>query len=250
MSKPNLKPRLSQDGRLGITSRGWRLSIPPGNAQSYRLAQLDDQLGLRRSAYPWRAPARLRLRARVSAEAASGTWGFGFWNDPYGFSLGAGERFQRLPTLPQAAWFFCASQRCFLSFRDDKPGKGFYAQVFRSSGFSANLVKAFITLPFAPRTSRRLLRSIISEDGAPVVPNPCEWHAYSIDWSASACIFSIDSSAILETPMSPRGPLGIVIWIDNQYAAFEPNGRIAWGVESNASEQWLELEDLKIEAPF
>ncbi len=249
MPELRLKPRLSRDGGFEVTPRGWRLSIPAGDAWSYRLAQMDDQAGLPRSAYPWQPPISLSLRARASAESAPGTWGFGLWNDPYGFSWGPGERFPRLPALPQAAWFFAASPRCYLSFRDDKPARGFFAQVFSSRGPVSQVLKAAITLPLSPRTSRTILSRVILEDGAPIRSNPCDWHVYEIEWKAESCRFSVDGTTVLDARLSPPAPLGLVIWIDNQYAAFDPQGRIRWGVEEDPVAKWLEVEDLKLVTP-
>jgi hypothetical protein len=39
--------------------------------------------------------------------------------------------------------------------------------------------------------------------------------------------------------------LGLVIWIDNQYAAFTPDGRLASGL-LEGKEEWLEIEGLEI----
>lgn len=247
MNEFGLKPRLSRDGTLLRTERGWRLGIPAGGSGSYRLAQLDDQAGRRRRYYPWRAPLVLSLRARVSSSSLPGTWGFGLWNDPYGFSFGPGERFIRLPTLPQAAWFFGASPKSYLSLRDDRPGRGFMAQVVSSSRFHPSLIGAGLALPLWPRASRRLLRSAISQDSAEVEPDPARWHSYRLEWSASRAAFWVDELMVLEAAMSPRPPLGLVIWIDNQYAAFDPRGRLAWGMEENPSEAWLEVEDVHVE---
>ncbi len=246
MNMPDLKPRLSSEGRLLHTGRGWRLVIPPGGAKSYRLAQLDDQAGKRRRDYLWTPPLRLELRARASMQSGPGTWGFGFWNDPYGFSFGPGETFPRFPALPQALWFFCASPRCYLSFRDDKPANGLYAQVLHGTGLSSKLVGAALALPVAPRTSRRLLQTAILEDGAAIVVDPRSWHAYRMDWTTTGSSLEVDGSSVLRTTISPKAPLGLVIWIDNQYAAFDPAGRIRWGVEANAQEQWLEIEDVRL----
>lgn len=244
---PVLRPRLSRDGRLEGTLRGWRFSIPPGSAGSYRLSQLDDQAGRARRDYPWRPPQTLSLRARSSMVSGPGTWGFGFWNDPYGFSLGPGELLPRLPTLPQAAWFFAASPACYLSFRDDKPYAGFYAQVFSSGRFGPKLLQAALVLPVAPRTTRRIVRDLVAEDGAAAGVDPRDWHTYVIDWAATGCTFQVDSRTILEAAISPKGPLGLVVWIDNQYAAFDPGGHIRWGVEATEQEQWLEIQDLTLD---
>ncbi len=192
---------------------------------------------------------RLDLKARVSQQAGPGTWGFGFWNDPYGFSCGPGESLPRLPALPQAAWFFGASPRCYLSFRDDKPGNGLYAQVLSGASFRPKLILAALELPFAPKRSRRILAEVIAEDGAAVTTDPRDWHKYQVDWKPSETSFEVDGIKVLMSSISPKAPLGLVVWIDNQYAAFDPEGHIRWGVEASAEEQWLEVKDLELSLP-
>jgi len=49
----------------------------------------------------------------------------------------------------------------------------------------------------------------------------------------------------LDTPVSPRPPLGLVIWMDNQYAAFTPDGELKWGLENNLTEARLEIENIE-----
>lgn len=247
----NLKPRLSPDGRLTEIAGGWRLSIPAGPEGRYRLAQLDDQLKVARRKYPWSPPARLELSARVSAALLPGTWGFGLWNDPYGFSFGPGDDFLRLPALPNCAWFFYSSPICHLSFRDDRPGNGFLAQVFASPHFHPRLLPAAALLPFSPRTTRRLLARVIREDGkrldspaAPAGYDVTHWHRYRLDWTKQHTSLSVDDARILETDWAPRAPLGLVIWIDNQHAAFTPQGKISFGMEANPEPAWLEIKDL------
>src|SRR5215471_12654057 len=94
------------------------LSIPAGETGKYRLAQIDDYAKLRRKKFPLRPPLRLTLSARASSDSIPGTWGFGFWNDPFGMALGFGGNPSRFPTLPNAAWFFGASKESYLSFRE------------------------------------------------------------------------------------------------------------------------------------
>jgi hypothetical protein len=242
----NLKPRLSHDANILATSGGWRLGIPAGPAGRYRLSQIDDHAGISRRAYPWHPPATLSLRARVSAESTPGTWGFGFWNDPFGFSFGPGDVFLRLPALPNATWFFYASPRNYLSFRDDKPAHGFLAQTFRSPRFHPLLMPAALALPFAPKWTRRLLGQVVHEDSAALRVDVTRWHTYRLCWTAAGCTFQVDEDPVLRSPLSPRPPLGLVLWIDNQYAAFTPQGRLAWGLEQNPLEAWLELEDIEL----
>ena len=240
----NLRPRLSRNGRARETIRGWQLWIPAGVAGQYRLAQLDDYAGRLRSAYPWRPPLTLSLRARVSASGLPGTWGFGLWNDPYGFSCGPGDTLLRLPALPHAAWFFSASPRSYLSLRDDGVANGFYAQVLQSPGLDRRLLETALALPFAPRRARRTLSRIIREDAATVGSDPTEWHQYEIQWQQQATGFTVDGRVLMESGLSPKPPLTLVIWIDNQFAAFDPSGRLVWGTENSPNEAWLELEEL------
>jgi hypothetical protein len=51
---------------------------------------------------------------------------------------------------------------------------------------------------------------------------------------------------VLETPVSPLGRGGLVLWIDNQYAAFAPEGEVKLGMLSNSEPAWLELKDISI----
>jgi hypothetical protein len=55
----------------------------------------------------------------------------------------------------------------------------------------------------------------------------------------------VDESLVLDTPVSPRPPLGLVIWMDNQYAAFTPDGELKWGLENNLTEARLEIENIE-----
>ena len=242
----NLKPRLSRDGTITHITQGWRLTIPSGTFGHYRLSQLDDHLGLPRNAYPYRPPLTLSLQARISSAEAPGTWGFGLWNDPFGFSFGPGEGFLHLPALPNTIWFFHASKKNYLSFRDDKPGQGFLAQVFHSPRFDSALILASLFLPFSRKRTRRLLSRVINEDSIKLTLEPSDWHSYRLDWKMTSSLFWVDDTLILASQVSPKPPLGLVIWIDNQYAAFMPDGTLKWGMEKNPQSEWLEIKDVKI----
>jgi hypothetical protein len=243
MQKLDLKSRVSADCTVETTANGWRLGITPEKQSHYRVAQLDDHTGRPRHSYPWRPPVSLSLRARVSSRLISGTWGFGFWNDPFGLSLGSGTKFLRLPALPQAAWFFHSSPRSYLSFRSDRPAHGFLAQVFCSSSSGACLLPVGLTLPFSPLAARRRLSRMISEDAVTIESDPSSWHSYRILWTTHSTSFELDNHPVLETATSPRSPLGLVLWMDNQFAAFDPNGNLSWGTEANPESAWLEIQD-------
>lgn len=268
MAYTNLIPQHTESGRVDVISRGsmhYRLSLDPGKADQYRLAQLDDYAKLTRKHFPHRPPASLDLSARVSSSDHPGTWGFGFWNHPFGLSLGFGGTGLRLPVLPNAAWFFGASHENYLSFQESSQtaANGFIAQSFRSPKFHPLLVPAGLSLPFSRRTTRRLLNKVIGEAGtelwspaarrpsqeqAPRLHSvdPTQWHRYQIEWRAKRISFRIDDVLVLETSVSPHLPLGLVIWIDNQYAAFTPEGKIGFGVLENPEPAWLEVKDVQL----
>jgi len=263
--RPRLTPRLTAAASVTPTpGGGWILQIPDGPPGRYRLAQLDDYAHLARRAFPWRPPLTLSLRARASAESLPGTWGFGLWNDPFGLSIGFGGNPFRLPALPNAAWFFHASPENYLSFRDlqegqtrsgqtrsgqtrrSAPTNGFLAQTFGAPRFHPSLLPAMLCLPFSRRTTRRLLGRVIDEQAARVSVNVTQWHRYRLGWSPTRVIFEVDEAVVLEMSMTPRPPLGLVIWIDNQYAAFPPDGALKWGTLKNSEPAWLEIEEVQL----
>jgi len=239
-----MKARASDPAGVRSMQNGWRLGISAGDSRHYRFSQLDDYFGIPRRKFPHRS-LTLSLRARASGTSISGTWGFGLWNDPFGLSIGFGGAPFQLPALPNAIWFFHASRHNYLSFTGDKPAQGFLAQVFRSPRFHRLLVLAGAAFPFSRKATRRLLARVIAEDSVALNLDITEWHRYKIEWSPQRSAFWVDESPVFETAVSPRPPLGLVIWIDNQYAAFSPEGKISFGV-LEGKEEWLEIEGLEI----
>lgn len=231
----------------------WRLSIPPGDSRAYRWAQLDDYQPYARQNFIWHLPVRLSLRARVSGLHLAGTWGFGLWNDPFSLGLMVRGSKRKLPALPNAAWFFYASPPNHLALRDNHPADGLLAATFAAPRLpGAALIPAAPAVPFllwqpSARMLRRLARLPIKEDAETVRIDPQAWHDYAIEWQSNHVRFIVDGAAYFDTRVSPHGPLGFVLWIDNQYAAFEPGGNVRFGVLPNDEEQWLEVENLQIQ---
>ena len=231
---------------VDTTPNGFRLTIPDGDNQTYRVAQLDDYTQSARKDFPHRPSLSLSLHARASTSSLLGTWGFGLWNDLFGLSLGFGGNPLRLPALPNAIWFFHASDENYLSF-SDKPGNGFLAQTFRSPVLPfLPLTRVGLALPFSRTKARKLMSKIVEEDGVRLSADVTEWHTYRFEWSAKRSAFWVDEALMLETFVSPRPPLGLVIWIDNQYAAFTPEGKIGFGILENTEPAWLEIENLEL----
>ena len=233
---------------------GWHLEIPPGLKGKYRLAQLDDYAGLQRHSFSWQPPLTISLRARVSSATIPGTWGFGLWNDPFSLSLGLGGGTRRFPALPNAAWFFFASPQNYLSFRSDKPAQGFLAQTFLAPQIPAPILALgalglpLLAWPWLAHKLRPLFARVIEEDAFLLSGlDVTEWHEYSLKWALDQVIFRVDGQAF-ETGISPQPPLGLVIWIDNQFAAFTPYGKLSYGTLANPEPAWLEFQLLKLTA--
>lgn len=248
----NLIPRFTPHSSVERLEKGWRLEIPSGKSGAYRLAQLDDYVRLPRSNFLHVPPLTITLTSRASAADLPGTWGFGFWNDPLSFSLGLGRSAGRLPVLPNTAWFFHASHQNWLSLHDGLPGNGFFAGTFRSPlnpPWQLALITPLVPL-MAIRSISRLIRKwvcqTIHQDAAALHVDVTERHRYSLQWLRESCLFKIDGKTILETSSSPLPPLGLVLWIDNQYAAWTQEGRVRFGTLDNPR-TWMEIEDLEVQ---
>jgi hypothetical protein len=243
-----LRPKHTAGAKVDDSSPGhFLLSIPGGPAGVYRLAQVDDYALSGRSHLNWHSPCGMKIRARTSRNDLPGTWGFGYWNDPFTASLGLEGMSRRLPALPNAAWFFHASPPNYLSLRDDLPAQGFLSAAFSSPLIpSMLLVPGLLAAPLlawppSARVLRHLARRLVREDACLVKTNPAEWHTYQLEIMEHATRFKLDEQMIFETPTAPLGRLGMVLWIDNQYAAFDPAGRLKYGALENPP-AWLEID--------
>ncbi len=227
--------------------QGWRLVLPRGGPR-YRLAQLDDYLDLPRSRFPWRSPVTLHLEARITPGEPPGTWGFGFWNDPFAFLGGAGRR---LPTGPQAVWFFGASPPNWLSLHPEAPARGFFAGVttWQAPWWAWLLTPGALLAAWVPglcRYARRWTARWMRQWGRAWQPTPGVWHRYILHWEAARVTFWVDGKEIGASPLAPRGPLGLVVWVDNQFAAWPPDALPRWGVLTTPEDVVLDIRNLRI----
>ncbi len=242
--------RLELNGGLVKGGPPWHFSLPDG-VDSYTDAQIDDY-GLTengRRSYPWRPGTLLRLRARFSHPISElkGTAGFGFWNAPFG------DPTVRWPALPQAAWFFFASEPGNLPLPERGPGRGWFAATI-----DASRLKALAWIPAAPVVLLLHQFAFFRDSLWPRIRSglgisyqsiriPIEqWHDYELAWQTDGALFSVDGQTILKTPCSPRGPLGFVCWIDNQYLLVTIRGRVRWGTITIQERQFMEVERLNI----
>jgi hypothetical protein len=228
-----------------------RFMLPAG-VTAYTDAQIDDYGSPRPPSAPrfaHRPGVALSLRARFShpADELRGTAGFGFWNAPYG------DPTTRRLALPAAVWFFFASPPNDLPFAPE-PGHGWFAATL-----DATTPRALAMIPLAPAVlllnqfaplRRRLwpaVRRRLGIHAAPLAVDMRQWHDYRLEWRRDGSRFFVDGAPVLTTPVAPRGPLGFVCWLDNQYLVLTPRGRFRAGLLPLAQEQWLEVSDLEIE---
>jgi hypothetical protein len=249
------QPLTAGTGALLHSAPTLRFTVTGPRSTSYSNAQLDDYRGLSRRRFPWRPPLQLSVRARFSSSepALQGTAGFGFWNDPFLMTE------PRLPALPRAIWFFYASPPSNMKLDWQVAGHGWKAAVV-----DASRTPALLWLPLAPilvplmnltALYRRLWPSIqhtlrICE--ALLRVDMTQWHTYVLDWDVEQSTFSLlkddnpRQEVILKAP-SPRGPLGFVMWMDNQYLIVTPWGKLRWGLTESPGQQWMEVDWFKIE---
>ena len=74
-----------------------------------------------------------------------------------------------------------------------------------------------------------------------------EWHKYTFSWQPSGAVFRVDGEIVAETSIVPHGPLGFVVWIDNQYAVLSEANGIRFGLLPTEYEYSLEIQDLQVE---
>ncbi len=238
-----LQPFLTGRGQIDQTDSITRLTLPNASREKYSDAQLDDYAGRSRRSFPHRPPARISIRARFSSHVLVGTAGFGFWNHP--FAPGSG-----LPALPRALWFFYASPPSNMPLALGVPGRG-----WKAAAIDATKPSALMMLPIAPialllNQSQTIYRrawpfvqrnlSIAEQSLPPELMT--DWHDYMINWEMNRARLSVDERVVLETDRPPRGSMGFVAWIDNQYAIVTPRGQMQFGLLDVHQPQWLEMK--------
>jgi len=249
------KGALERPGGMGAVPSTLCFVNANTTSRDYTNAQIDDYgqraQGLSRRRFPWRPPVRLRVRARFSHPEGEliGTAGFGFWNDPFMMT----ER--RVPTLPRAIWFFYGSPPSDMKLDLKTPGHGWKAATIDALRPIA-LLLAPLALPSALLMNLRPLYRILwppiqralNVRETSLRASMTDWHTYAIDWGEVRATFSVDGETVLDGAPSPRGPLGFVMWLDNQYMIVKPWGRFGWGLLEAPGRQWLEVDRLVIEA--
>ena len=241
---------LQGTGRLESGESFLRLVTQDARAREYSDAQLDDY-NLDPKAFKrrwlWRPPLKMSVRARASHSKLVGTAGFGFWNDPFTLSGG-------VTALPQAVWFFYASPPSNMALAPGVPGWGWKAAIVNVSftnallcGMPTAIAVMWARLTGRARSAARWVQRISGAQETLLQLDWTAWHTYGLDWQRDAAIFTLDDVQVLCAPHPPRGPLGFVTWVDNQFAVATPRGDFRFGTLDAPGKQWLELDWIKIE---
>jgi hypothetical protein len=233
-------------GRVEPVGGVLRLVNAATTSRVYTNAQIDDYRGLPRHRFPWRPPLILAVRARFSEPDPPGTAGFGFWNEPFT------RHWDRRPALPQALWFFYASPPSDMPLAIGVPGRGWKAAVLDArrpaalalapTGLAALLL---LNLPGLYRRLWPLYQRALGIAEAVLTVDRTTWHTYEIVWERRRALFRVDDETILAAP-APPGPLGLVVWLDNQYLIATPWGRLRSGLLAATTARWLEIAWLEI----
>jgi hypothetical protein len=236
--------------QLDEESGVWRLTNEPREHRTYTNAQLDDYHMLPRRSFSGKPPLTLTVRARFShtVDELRGTAGFGFWNDPFVMTG------LRAPALPRAIWFFFASPPSNMKLDLTTPGYG-----WKAATLDAIRLPFFLLAPTAPiaiplmnidsiyRNLWPIGQRAIGVSEKEITAAMTEWHEYQIDWGTKRAVFKVDGSVILDCDTPPRGPLGFVMWIDNQGMIATPQGKFGWFTVPLPERQWMEVSQLSIE---
>ncbi len=239
--------------------------MPPdcSSTLAYANAQIDDYHELGRADFLWRPPLKMKLRARFSHRGATdvpydparpyltGTAGFGFWNDP--FVMTGQQLLTYRPTLPRAIWFFYSSPPSDMQLALGVPGWGWKAAVIdclRPAFFAllptAPIGVLLMRFPVLYRSLWPVAQAAMNVAEHRVATALSEWHTYEIEWTVRRARFWVDEKLVFETNRAPLGPLGMVIWLDNQSMIVTPTGRIRSGLVSSAEDELLEITDLEV----
>jgi hypothetical protein len=232
-----------EQGDAEVTSAGgrWTLGVPPTSSADYSNAMLTTYRS--RQDFSFVPYTRLELTAHLEGEL-HGTAGFGFWNHPYGLGL----------RLPRAIWFFFSSRPNDMPLAMGVSGHGFKAAVFDAQRWLFYILLPAtpigLLLMRVPALYRRLWpvgqRAIGVDEIALAAALLQVRRRYTIEWNEQDIVFMIDHEIVFSTRNVPRGKLGFVAWIDNQYAVVTPQGKFRFGLVDVPARQQLILDEITL----
>ena len=247
MPKGPYRLSVNGGGEIETIPSGWKLSIPKGPRGQYRLSQIDNYKGLSRNKYPINLNTKVSAQLKASSKDSPGTWGFGLWNDPFGIKVAFGGQ-RRLPQGPNAAWFFFPAAENHLTFSNANYVNEAHAGIFSTKQKLGKLIALSPLILWASGSKwlRSQFSKRIQEDGQSLDIDVSKWHSYELEYRKDNIRFQIDGNEVFNSNIRIKTPLGLVIWIDNQYTAWLPNGKLKYGTLAN-EDFWLEIKDLDVQ---
>jgi hypothetical protein len=161
--------------------------------------------------------------------------------------------------LPRAIWFFYASPPSSIKLDLTAPGDGWKAaslDTLRPAAIAwaplAPLAMLLMNLRPVYRSLWPSIQRALHVRETPLSLDMTQDNTYILEWGAERARFGLASEdgqpsmPIMDAP-SPKGPLGFVMWLDNQYLVATPWGRLHWGLMEIPDRQWMEVSRLEIE---
>lgn len=226
------------NGQVQVTDDAYTLTMPPVTEATYHDAQITSYKT--RHDFQFEPPLTLTLRAHAPSQI-HGTAGFGFWNHPY-------------VRLPKAIWFFHGSPPNNMPLAKGVPGHGWKCATFDAANWRFLSLLPTAPIGFLLMRSRFFYNRLwgIGQRALGVDEHLLDEallnapHDYGIQWEKQRVRFSVDDKVVFETDHVPKGKLGFIAWIDNQYAIVTPQGRFGYGVLKNPSAQKIILQSISI----
>jgi hypothetical protein len=222
----------------------YTLTLPAVDANAYHDAQITNYGTDHR--FTLKPPLRLTLTAWAT-DLRGGTAGFGLWNHPFAPN-------ERRLRLPKAAWFFYGAPPNNMALARDIPGYGWKCATIDAANWrflsllpTAPLGFVLMRLPAAYRRLWPFGQRVLKVSEHWISEHiPAQAHTYRLDWLPDRVIFAIDGVIIHTAPIAPRGKLGFIAWVDNQYAVVTPQGQFDFGLVATDSPANLMLQDLTL----
>jgi hypothetical protein len=248
MTLGEIKTISKASGHVEQSLDSYSLALGPLQ-KGYANGQIDDYHWKSRRDFCNVPNLKLSLKARWEGptDGLHGTSGFGFWNDPF---MMTGWRW---PSLPQAIWFLVSCPKSNLSLNPDCKNKAGLRSFQVNAWHRAFLKKLFLWMLRAP------FWNFAKEQWIPQLCKDIEctetfidlelhtWNHFEIFWQDQEVSFYVNGELVQNSKCSIKSPLGLVIWMDNQYLVFDPWLNLRYGNCTISKAQALHIKDLNVE---
>jgi hypothetical protein len=243
--------KITQQGSGSVYRRPGALHLalqPDESNQTYHNAQITEYSPAQKD-FQFRAPLTMKIQAYSSLHPANirGTAGFGFWNHPFSPD-------QKGWGLPQTLWFFFSGKDSNMALARGVQGNG-----WKAATMDARRGIARVLLPFAPLAMPLMRVNALYNALYPIGQSALAIqeasldaelltaiHEYEIEWRNEGAIFRVDGEIVQQTRHVPKGALGFIAWMDNQFAVVTPQGNFQMGLVPVDKAQSLVLESIEI----